>query len=534
MRSPTPGLRGWNVYAGAIVAGAVFRARTAQNVAIVVGLNWFGQILSIATKVVLARLLFPSDFGIFALAGGLVSFIGTFGNFGLNYAIIQKGDSATKEDYDVGMTLRLLISVGLLVASIAAAGPWAALFPLFPAPVVTSTTQVLAFVYLITPWGFVPSTRLTAELRYKAQVIPSLAGQLGNATASILLAFLGFGVWSLILGLILGQVAANLAYSIALPWRWRPSLRWRVAKPLMGYARHLVAAAVLTFLITNIDNFTVGVVWGSAALGLYAVAYGLGYIPVSLISTPAGSALFPSFAKIQDDIESLRGGYLESLGYAIAIIAPASIGLAVTAPEIVEIVLGPKWLGATLALVVLAFYGLARALVDFSSSLFSAVGQPRIVAELNLYILVLSIIPLYPLTLWWNIAGTAVAMTVPVVIVVGVSIFRTARVLQTRRRDVLRRGVGPLLAAMVMGGFVLVVRVLLYGVLPARIFLPIAGLSMAVQTAVFLIAIPAGVAAYFALLRVFDREMFEGLWRHLWIVVRPNREELRSDEPLRP
>jgi lipopolysaccharide exporter len=509
----------------------VFRARTAQNVAIVVGLNWFGQLLSIATKVVLARLLFPTDFGIFALAGGLISFIGTFGTFGLNYAIIQKGDGATKEDYDVGMTLRLLISVGLLVASIAVVGPWASLFPKFPAPTVISTTQVLALVYLITPWGFVPSTRLTAQLRYKAQVIPSLAGQLGNAIASIALAFLGFGVWSLVYGLILGQVASNVAYSVALPWRWRPSLRWPVAKSLVGYAKHLLAAAVLTFLITNIDNFTVGFIWGSAALGLYTIAYGFGYIPVSLISSPAGSALFPSFAKIQDNMGSLRGGYLESLGYAIAVIAPASIGLAVTAPEIVSIVLGPKWLPATPALIILAFYGLARALVDFSSSLFSAVGKPRIVAELNLYILLLSLVPLIPLTMAFNIAGTAVAMTIPVVIVVGVSVFRTARVLKTRRRDVLRRGVGPLVAAFGMGGIVLALREALYSLLPARIALPFAGLSMAVQTAVFLIAVPAGIAAYAVLLRVLDPDMFDGLWRHLWIVIRPNRETLIPDDP---
>jgi O-antigen/teichoic acid export membrane protein len=123
----------------------VFRARTAQNIAIVVGLNWFTQLLQIASKIVLARLLFPDDFGIFALAGGLVSLMGTFGSVGLNYAIIQKSDKATREDYDVGMTLRLLISLGLVGVTLAVVGPLAALFN---QPAVVPTTDVLAILYL--------------------------------------------------------------------------------------------------------------------------------------------------------------------------------------------------------------------------------------------------------------------------------------------------------------------------------------------------------------------------------------------------
>jgi hypothetical protein len=82
-----------------------------------------------------------------------------------------------------------------------------------------------------------------------------------------------------------------------------------------------------------------------------------------------------------------------------------------------------------------------------------------------------------------------------------------------------------------MGGIVLALREALYAVLPARIALPFAGLSMAVQTAVFLLAVPAGILAYALLLRVLDSDMFEGLWRHLWIVIRPTPEPLMTDDP---
>ncbi len=119
----------------------MFRARTAQNVAIGVGLSWFNQLLQIVSKVVLARLLFPDDFGVFALAAGLVGFVTTFGSVGLNYAIIQKSDRATQEDYDVGMTLRILTSLALMAVALILAAPWAALFG---QPRVAPATYVLA------------------------------------------------------------------------------------------------------------------------------------------------------------------------------------------------------------------------------------------------------------------------------------------------------------------------------------------------------------------------------------------------------
>jgi len=274
-------------------------------------------------------------------------------------------------------------------------------------------------------------------------------------------------------------------------------------------------------LITNIDNFTVGFFLGSTALGLYAVAYVIGYTPVALLSSPAGSALFPSLAKIQLREEALRQGYLESFGYAAVFIAPAAFGMAMMAPEIVRVLLGPIWIGATVPLLVLAFYGLARAFLDFGSSLFAAVGKPRIIAILNLYVLVGSAILVFPLTIAYGISGTALAMTIPVGVVAVVSISRAAKVL---RADV-RRFVGklrcPLLAAAAMGVPVWVLRVSLYATLPDRVSLPLVGRSVSEAAVVLAAGIPFGLLVYLALLWVLDPMAFQGIWRHARMVLRP-------------
>ncbi len=494
----------------------MFRARTAQNVLILVGLQWFNRILGVVTKVILARLLFPDDFGVFALATGLVGFIATFGNFGLDYAIIQKGDKATEEDYDVGMSLRIVISVGLFIATVLVAGPWASLFQ---RTLVTPTTQFLALIYLVIPWSFVPGTRLSAELRYSAIAVPDALSQVVNSVLSIGMAFFGYGVWSLIVPMVVAQVGSVVAYSALRRWRFRLSFRRETSRALLGYARHLVMASVLGFLITNIDNFAVGYFLGSAALGVYTVAYGLGYLPVSLVSSPAGSALFPSLTKVQERPEALKRGYLESFGYAMAVIAPASVGIAVMSPEIVHI-LGPKWEAATLPLVALAFYGMARAIIDFSSSMFAAVGQPRTIAELNLYILIGSVVLLFPLTLLYGIAGTAVAMTIPVGAVSLVSIHRSAQSLNARSQEFWSKAVGPIFAAEAMGVLVYGVRVWLYYLLPDRIPIPLIGHSLNEATVVLVAAVAMGMLVYFGVLWVMDRPVFDGILKHFLLAMR--------------
>jgi O-antigen/teichoic acid export membrane protein len=496
----------------------VFRARTAENVVVFVVLQWLNRTLSVATKIVLVRLLIPDVFGVFALAAGLIGFIGTFGSFGLDYAIIQKGDKANEDDYNVGMSLRIVIALGLFVTSIVVAGPWAYLFSL---PSVAGATQVLAIIYLVTPFAFVPSTRLSAELRYRAIAVPSLAGQISNSLVSVVLAVLGFQIWSLVFGLVASQFIATVTYSLVRPWTFRLSLRIGVARPLLAYAKHLVSASLLGFLITNIDNFIVGFFLGSTALGLYAVAYVIGFLPVSLLSMPTGSALFPSLAKIQLREETLRRSYLESFGYAGAFIVPAAFGMAMLAPEFVSILLGPVWVEATLPLIILSFYGLARALVDFSSSLFAAVGKPRIIAIQNLYILIGSVILVFPFTLVYGISGTALAMSIPVGVVAFISVAQAAHALRIDIRAVFGKLRYPLLAGSAMAVLVGVLRLGLYTLLPDRVGLPLTGVTVSQAVVVLAAGIPFGLAIYFALLRVLDPAALRGIWRHARMVFRP-------------
>lgn len=502
------------------------RSRTAENVAILVFLQWMSLGFSTITKIVLVRLLFPADFGIFALAVGFIGVLSTFGNFGLDYAIIQKGASASEVEYDVAMSLRLLMSSVLFGATIILAVPWA---DLFSTASVGPATQVLGLTYLITPWGFVPGTRLTSSLRYRALILPNVVTQLVDSSISILLAAIGLGFWALVAGMVASQVAWVVSLALVSPYRFHLRFDRLVAIPLLKYARYIVAASVLAFLMTNIDNFTVGFLLGSSTLGYYAVAYSFCLLS-SMISGSAAAVLFPSFSKMIHDKSRLRRGYIESFAYALATVAPAAIGIAALAPELVGVLFGPLWAPVILPLTVLAFYGLSKAVMDFGTPLFAAVGTPRIITELNAVVFLLSAALLVPLVWVLGLLGAAIAMTVPVSVAAGISIKRAARAVGVRPRELVRTSPGVLFAAEAMGLMVLGMKYVLSAVVLNSGSLMIGPVAMGLESVTLLIGIPAGTVLYFALLRVFERDVFEGIRRSLKVLVRKSQRREAWEE----
>jgi len=153
-------------------------------------------------------------------------------------------------------------------------------------------------------------------------------------------------------------------------------------------------------------------------------------------------------------------------------------------------------------------------LLDFSSSLFSAAGTPKEIARLNLYVLLLSVVLLFPLTLGMGIVGTAIAMTIPVFVVFLISIYRSAAVVDARPSDLVRSIRGPILAAESMGVLVFFSKLGLSAIAPSALVIPFTDWAIRTETVVLLLLTPLGVLVYLVLLRIADRDVFEGLFRH--------------------
>jgi PST family polysaccharide transporter/lipopolysaccharide exporter len=223
-------------------------------------------------------------------------------------------------------------------------------------------------------------------------------------------------VWALVIGQVLTSLLrVSLSYVIV---PGRPAMRFnrQIAGELFGYGRFITGLTIVLFITSEIDNMVVGKVIGLTQLGLYSMAFTLANLPATHIAKIASNVIFPAYSSIQHDAARIRVAYLTVLRVVAAVSMPAAAGLAALAPDLLRLVYGERWVGATGALRILALFGAARAIGMLSGYLYNAIGRPNISFYMSGIKLGVILVIIYPLTLHYGLEGAAAAVAVPQVV----------------------------------------------------------------------------------------------------------------------
>jgi O-antigen/teichoic acid export membrane protein len=147
-------------------------------------------------------------------------------------------------------------------------------------------------------------------------------------------------------------------------------------RDLLRFGMSNVGSRSVYFFFTNVDNLVVGRQLGATALGFYSKAFDFTTKTVDNINKTIGIVLFPSYARIQHERDRLSAAYLTSLRMISSVTVPLAMGIFITAPELVPVVLGSKWVPMVPILQILAFMSLVKPLSSTTSALFNAMGRP--------------------------------------------------------------------------------------------------------------------------------------------------------------
>jgi PST family polysaccharide transporter len=366
-----------------------------------------GKAISLATTVVLARLLVPADFGLVALALLLISLLTVFNDIGLGSVLVYRQEMSERAK---GTILSVMVAMSLLlgVLLIATAPLVAEVMrsPKLP-PVLDGISAVL---FLSGPVWFYESL-LQRELAFRSELISRLTQTLTFTTVAITTAVYGAGVWSL----VAGQVSSNFVYMLALfglsPYRVRPAFDRHDAVELLRQARGYVAQGALSFIQQNTDYVAVGRILGDGALGLYSMAYRLGDLTYWGIVNPVAKVTFPVFARKHSRGESLVHPYLSALRLVLLAGCPVGVLLSASAAPFTHVILGPRWLGMIAPLTALGLWAALRPVETTASWLLNSIGRPDTVARIGVALLV----PLVPAIVlaahWKGILGVAWVLT---------------------------------------------------------------------------------------------------------------------------
>ncbi|WP_019140848.1 lipopolysaccharide biosynthesis protein [Noviherbaspirillum massiliense] len=331
----------------------------------------FGSILrallQIATQIVLARLLGPEEYGIFAIAMIVLTFSKFFSDIGISYGLIQK---KTISDNDIKFVFTWQVLLGLTVGTVVylLAGP---LSNFFNQPRVMPVIQVASAICFINAIASPSHNLLKRELDFKSIQAASVLGYIvGYIFVGIPLAVAGQQVWALIAAFI-GSELTTLAL---LYWKSRHPIGFvlwqRGDNHLIVYGSRVFLTNAVNWFLGNADRIIIGRAFPAAEVGLYSLSYNLVSSPAGTVITVIQSALFSASARVQDDRERLRRAFLTMMGVVTLLLFPVFAGIAVAAETILQTLYGEAWLGATallrpvsLAMPVYILFGMATPLL---------------------------------------------------------------------------------------------------------------------------------------------------------------------------
>ena len=345
----------------------------ASGLAWTAGAKWATQVLSWASTLIVARLLTPADYGIIGMAGVYLGFVQMVSEFGLGTALIQNRDLDRTQIARIN-GLSVLIGVALFALSCALALP-IALF--FHEHAVRLVVLVLASTYVITSLQVVPRALLARELRFRGLAAIESAEALIQTVATLAFAIAGARYWAIVFGSIVAKVGSTAMLLIVRPHRVAWPRQLSQLHRVLTFGWQVVVSRLAWYAYSNADFAVVGRLLGEKALGAYSFGWNIASIPADKLNTVLGRVIVPILAEVQGDAAAVAR-YLLRLSEGLAVLVlPASVGMALVAPQFVQFALGERWMAAVVPLQLLSVHVTVRCINSVFAQALLAIGDTR-------------------------------------------------------------------------------------------------------------------------------------------------------------
>lgn len=383
------------------------------------GLSW--SVLStmvlvganLAYTATVSRLLDPAEFGLMAMANLVVLFGQFFARLGLASSLVQKPELSDDE-------VRAASTAGIVLGLVCLGLAWLlapAVGGLFHTPQVAPVLRGLAVSFPFMGWSMTGLGLLRREMRFRALSAITVGSYvIGYLVVGVALALLGAGVWSLVAATVTSTLIQAVWQFAILRHPSRPVLRWPPYRTVCAYGTRLQVAHVLDYVGGNLDTFTIARIASPAVLGQYSRAYYLVFQPLgNYLAAALTNVAFAAMSRVQEDPVRLRRGYLSTMSLGALLVFPLCAGMAVAAPELAAVVLGPQWGPAAWLVPWFALAGGCHIASQLSQSLAEARAElNRSVAVQLGYVLLLAVLILIALPfssrgVWVIAAAVAIA-----------------------------------------------------------------------------------------------------------------------------
>lgn len=403
--------------------------------------------LQIGSMVVLARLLTPQDFGLIAMVTVVTSFVALFKDMGLSMATIQKAE-INHGQISTLFWINVTISFGLmfLTAAIAPAIAW-----FYHEPRLTWITLALAGAFIFGGLSIQHQALLRRQMHFGRLAMIEIVSMLVGIILAITAACYGAGYWALVLMQV--GTAVSIAIGVWVACDWRPGLpvRGSAVRPMLRFGGYLFGHDFLNHSFRNLDKILIGRVSGSITLGLYSKAYTLILLPISQLCAPVAAVAIPTLSRLQKGSAEYKQLYLRAVYFISFLTMPIYMFLFIYTEEIIRLVLGDQWLGATHFFRILCIGAIYQPIASTTGWLFISSGRTNKMFRWRVSTIWLSV-SLYIVGMWlMGAEGVAYGNTISVLVLIIPCVWYAQRGTNIGTLNVFKVTLRPLFSGILAG-----------------------------------------------------------------------------------
>ncbi len=296
-------------------------------------------IITIITSMVLARLLTPSEIGLFSVTMAFLALATTVRDMGAGQYLVQE-KNLTIERIRAVWTVQLGLGVGLACIVLLASSPIAAFYE---EPRMGDILLVMAFNYVINPFGSLTYAWLMREMRFENIALMRFLSGLCGAAVSIWLAWQNYGPISLALGLLTSTLINAMVAVYYRPtfFPWMPGLS--EIKRVLAFGSKLTASSIITTISGSAPEFFIGTLQNLTAAGFYSRSSGLVQMFHRLFVDAVAAVCLPWFAKQSRDQGDFADSFIKSTAYVTALGWTFCLAIICLAHPIIKVLYGDQW-----------------------------------------------------------------------------------------------------------------------------------------------------------------------------------------------
>jgi teichuronic acid exporter len=321
--------------------------------------------------IVLARLLTPTDFGLYAMLSIFVGLANTFANAGLADALIQRKVTTHQEESSLFFfTIALALVVALILSVMS---HWIAVF--YKQPLLESIAYVMGFCVFIGSFTSVQTALFSKAYDFKTTALIGAVVSLFSGAVAISAAWAGWGVWSLVTQTLVATILSTLIFWFKHPWR--PKLFFNLAciRPYLSFGGYLLISRLINVVSVNLYTLIIGKFYSAQEVGIFNRASNFQNLFINSISGIVAKVAFPVFAAAAEDHDRLERGLNKALLGTVFLSVPIAVILVMLADPIIWVLFGDQWIKSIPILQILGLEALIWPLHLLNVNLLMSTGR---------------------------------------------------------------------------------------------------------------------------------------------------------------